>query len=171
MSSSTVYIDISGSVGGDTTYWAEVDKIIKSNKFDNYYLWDDRAVKSNLKEVKEYIIAKRGCSGTCISSVARSIIADKHLNDRVYIITDGDVSSHEVDLSSQLLLSKNINYVECHIIKSSSYYTVSTINISVPLAFMRNNNAKLYFSTSQESQQLVKDIKKEDYELLNNNHV
>ena len=161
-----IFIDISGSVGGSEIYWEKVDKIVSENKKAKFIVWDTDTKEVDYKEVLNYIKTKKGYGGTMISCVASSIV-EKNFNDKnIIIITDGEVSPSDVILSEKRLKGFNIKEVECHIIKASSY--LYDVDISVPLAFMRNNTSKLYYTNRDNETRLVKSINKADYEKLKN---
>lgn len=161
-----IYIDISGSVGSSDIYWEKVDKIVSQNKKAKFIVWDTESKEINYDQVLKYIKDKKGYGGTMISCVASSIV-EKNFNDKnIIIITDGEVSSGDVILSEKKLNGFNIKEVECHIIKASSY--LHDVDISVPLAFMRNNTSRLYYTNRENETKLVKSINKADYEKLKN---
>jgi len=161
-----IFIDISGSVGGSEIYWEKVDKIVGENKKAKFIVWDTNTKEVDYKEILNYIKTKKGYGGTMISCVASSIV-EKNFNDKnIIIITDGEVSPSDVILSEKRLNGFNIKEVECHIIKASSY--LYDVDISVPLAFMRNNTSRLYYTNRDNETKLVKSITKADYEKLKN---
>ena len=162
----SVFIDVSGSVGNNSRYWEEVAKIINSNTFKSYYLWDTNIVRATKQEVMNAIKEMTGRGGTSISEVAKTIVKNNHQNDVCYIITDGDVGSDEVKRSEAILSDTIIQNVKCFIISRSA--TEKSMDISVPLAFMRRNNATLYLSNSVDSLKVIKELSVADYELLNN---
>lgn len=166
MSDTIIYIDISGSVNGSDIYWKKVDKIITENIKSKFIVWDTNIKEITYNQLLKYINDKKGYGGTMISCVASSIVEKKFNNSKIIIITDGEVSSSDVILSEKKLNGFNIKEVECHIIKASTYLNV--IDISVPLAFMRNNTSRLYYTNREDDTKLIKSINKADYEMLKN---
>lgn len=166
MSDTIIYIDISGSVTGFLNYWEKVDEIVSLNKDAKFFIWDIESKEISYNELLTYIKNKKGFGGTNISCVASSII-NKNFNDKnIIIITDGEVSANYVKSSELILKDFNIKDVECHIIKS--YVYSDDIDISVPLAFMRNNTSKLYYTNPENITKLIKSINKDDYKILQN---
>jgi hypothetical protein len=166
MTNTIIYIDISGSVTTFTNYWNKVDEIVSLNKDAFFFVWDTEIKEISYKEILTYIEKKQGYGGTKISSVASSII-NKNFNDKkIIIITDGEVPAGDVKSSEFILKDFNIKEVECHIIKSYAYS--DDIDISVPLAFMRNNTSKLYYTNPENITKLIKNINKDDYKILEN---
>ena len=166
MSDTIIYIDISGSVTTFTNYWNKVDEIVSLNKDAFFFVWDTEIKESSYNEILKYIEKKQGYGGTKISCVASSII-NKNFNDKnIIIITDGEVQASDVKSSEMILNDFNIKEVECYIIKSSVYS--GDIDISVPLAFMRNNTSKLYYTNPENITKLIKNINKDDYKILEN---
>ena len=166
MSDTIIYIDISGSVSDFLNYWNKVDEIVSLNKDAFFFVWDTEIKEISYKEILKYIENKKGYGGTKISSVASSIINKKFSDKNIIIITDGEVSAVDVKSSEFILKDFNIKEVECHIIKS--YVYSDDIDISVPLAFMRNNTSKLYYTNPQNITKLIKNINKDDYKILEN---
>lgn len=166
MSDTIIYIDISGSVTGFINYWDNVDKIVSLNKNAKFFIWDVETKEISYNDILIYIKNKKGFGGTNISCVASSII-NKNFNDKnIIIITDGEVPANYVKSSEMILKDFNIKDVECHIIKS--YVYSDDIDISVPLAFMRNNTSKLYYTNPENITKLIKSINKDDYKILQN---
>ena len=166
MSDTIIYIDISGSVTGFINYWDNVDKIVSLNKNAKFFIWDVETKEISYNDILIYIKNKKGFGGTNISCVASSII-NKNFNDKnIIIITDGEVPANYVKSSELILKGFNIKDVECHIIKS--YVYSDDIDISVPLAFMRNNTSKLYYTNPENITKLIKSINKDDYKILQN---
>jgi|694.fasta_scaffold00514_25 hypothetical protein len=166
MSDTIIYIDISGSVTGFLNYWEKVDEIVSLNKNAKFFIWDVETKEISYNDILIYIKNKKGFGGTNISCVASSII-NKNFNDKnIIIITDGEVPANYVKSSELILKDFNIKDVECHIIKS--YVYSDDIDISVPLAFMRNNTSKLYYTNPENITKLIKSINKDDYKILEN---
>ena len=166
MSDTIIYIDISGSVTGFLNYWEKVDEIVSLNKEAKFFIWDIESKEISYNELLTYIKNKKGFGGTNISCVASSII-NRSFNDKnIIIITDGEVPANYVKSSEMILKDFNIKDVECHIIKS--YVYSDDIDISVPLAFMRNNTSKLYYTNPENITKLIKSINKDDYKILQN---
>ena len=166
MSDTIIYIDISGSVTTFTNYWNKVDEIVSSNKDALFFIWDTEIKEISYNEILTYIKNKQGYGGTKISCVASSIINKKFNDKNIIIITDGEVPAGDVKSSEFILKDFNIKEVECHIIKS--YVYSDDIDISVPLAFMRNNTSKLYYTNPENITKLIKNINKDDYKILEN---
>jgi hypothetical protein len=166
MTNTIIYIDISGSVTDFLNYWNKVDEIVSLNKDAFFFVWDTEIKEISYKEILIYIQNKKGYGGTKISSVASSIINKNFSDKNIIIITDGEVSAGDVKSSEFILKDFNIKEVECHIIKSYAYS--DDIDISVPLAFMRNNTSKLYYTNPENITKLIKNINKDDYKLLEN---
>jgi hypothetical protein len=166
MTNTIIYIDISGSVSDFLNYWNKVDEIVSLNKDAFFFVWDTEIKEISYKEILIYIQNKKGYGGTKISSVASSIINKNFSDKNIIIITDGEVSAVDVKSSEFILKDFNIKDVECHIIKS--YVYSDDIDISVPLAFMRNNTSKLYYTNPENITKLIKNINKDDYKLLEN---
>jgi len=166
MTNTIIYIDISGSVTDFLNYWNKVDEIVSLNKDAFFFVWDTEIKEISYKEILIYIQNKKGYGGTKISSVASSIINKNFSDKNIIIITDGEVSAGDVKSSEFILKDFNIKDVECHIIKS--YVYSDDIDISVPLAFMRNNTSKLYYTNPENITKLIKNINKDDYKLLEN---
>ena len=166
MNNTIIYIDISGSVTNFLNYWNKVNEIVTLNKDAKFFVWNSDIKEISYNEILQYIKNKKGYEGTKISCVASSII-NKNFNDKnIIIITDGEVRADDVTSSELLLRNFNIKEVECHIIKSHIYS--DDIDISVPLAFMRNNTSKLYYTNPQNITKLIKNIDKDDYKILEN---
>jgi hypothetical protein len=166
MSDTIIYIDISGSVTGFINYWDKVNEIVSLNKNAKFFIWDVETKEISYNDILIYIKNKKGFGGTNISCVASSII-NKNFNDKnIIIITDGEVPANYVKSSELILKDFNIKDVECHIIKS--YVYSDDIDISVPLAFMRNNTSKLYYTNPENITKLIKSINKDDYKILEN---
>jgi len=166
MSDTIIYIDISGSVTGFINYWDKVNEIVSLNKNAKFFIWDVETKEISYNDILIYIKNKKGFGGTNISCVASSII-NKNFNDKnIIIITDGEVPANYVKSSELILKDFNIKVVECHIIKS--YVYSDDIDISVPLAFMRNNTSKLYYTNPENITKLIKSINKDDYKILEN---
>ena len=166
MTNTIIYIDISGSVSNFLNYWNKVDEIVSLNKDAIFFVWDTEIKEISYNEILTYIKNKQGYGGTKISCVASSII-NKNFNDKnIIIITDGEVPAGDVKSSEFILKDFNIKEVECHIIKSYAYS--DDIDISVPLAFMRNNTSKLYYTNPENITKLIKNINKDDYKILEN---
>uniref|UniRef100_A0A6C0ETW0 VWFA domain-containing protein n=1 Tax=viral metagenome TaxID=1070528 RepID=A0A6C0ETW0_9ZZZZ len=166
MTNTIIYIDISGSVSDFLNYWNKVDEIVSLNKDAFFFVWDTEIKEISYNEILKYIENKKGYGGTKISSVASSIINKKFNDKNIIIITDGEVHAGDVKSSEFILKDFNIKEVECHIIKS--YVYSDDIDISVPLAFMRNNTSKLYYTNPQNITKLIKNINKDDYKILEN---
>ena len=166
MTNTIIYIDISGSVSDFLNYWNKVDEIVSLNKDAFFFVWDTEIKEISYKEILIYIQNKKGYGGTKISSVASSIINKNFSDKNIIIITDGEVSAGDVKSSEFILKDFNIKDVECHIIKS--YVYSDDIDISVPLAFMRNNTSKLYYTNPENITKLIKNINKDDYKILEN---
>jgi len=162
--SSIIFIDNSGSVNNNELYWNEVNKILELNNIKEYYLWNSDITKTTKDDISKSIINKIGLNGTIISNVAKQIIDNNYYDENIIIITDGEVNMKEVNLSETLLENKKINLIECYIISEQNE---ENLNVSVPLAFMRNGNSKLYISNTNDTLKLIKNINIEDFELLN----
>lgn len=158
-----IFIDNSGSVCSNSFYWNEVKNIVKLYDIKKYYLWNTNCYL--LYENIDIIIKnENGTGGTVISNIANEIIKNKYYNHDIIIITDGHVSIEEVKKTENILFNKNLKSVECYIVDYC--LDEDKINISVPLAFMKNCNSKLYLSNDKNSLKLIKDINIEDYKLL-----
>ena len=166
MCDTAIYIDISGSVDGSDIYWNKVNEIVNEHKKSKFIVWDTDIKEINYTQILQYIKNKKGYGGHMISQVATSIVANKFSDKKIIIITDGEVGANDVKISEKTLTHFNIKEVECYIITARSDDN-SNIDISVPLAFMRNNTSKLYVTNRKETT-LVKNINKTDYEILKN---
>jgi hypothetical protein len=166
---SIVFIDNSGSVCGNSFYWNEVSNILKKyNDIKEYYLWNDKIHLISNEKIYDVIQGKAGDRGTSISIIANEIIKKAYNKEQIIIITDGMVNDGEVKKTEDYLSNFHISNVECYILNDIH---INDIDVSVPLAFMRNCNAKLYFSNIQYSLKLMKDINLDDYKLLDDINV
>ena len=60
-----VFMDISGSTGGDREYWEYAERIVKNHGSDAvYYLWDDKCrERTDYASVLMQIASRRGHGG------------------------------------------------------------------------------------------------------------
>jgi hypothetical protein len=164
MNNTVIYIDISGSVHNFLNYWNKVNEIVSLNKYALFFVWNIVVKELTYNDILTFIENKKGYGGTKISCVASSIITNNFNDKNIIIITDGQVAASDVTSSEILLNNFNIKEVECHIININS----DIINISVPLAFMRNNTSKLYYTNPENITKLIKNITKDDYKIIEN---
>jgi hypothetical protein len=96
-------VDNSGSVGGCIEYWKMVNTLLNDYAKDisHYYFWNSRCGLSTKKEFEDSIVSKRGTGGTSPEYVAEEIAKMKFEN--IILVTDGEVSDHNVKRCDQIL--------------------------------------------------------------------
>lgn len=122
--------DNSGSITNIANiYFTSCKEII--NKYykegDKFYLWESKYCRQNYNGIINWVNNKKGSGGTCSELIAE-IAKENNIcsNIHLIIVTDGEVSQHNVEKSDQLMKQYGIKfgYVTCYIIGSQSNYSV-----------------------------------------------
>jgi hypothetical protein len=137
----SLFIDVSGSVGGFTEYWSIVKKVYEENKdnIENYYFWDNCIEKVSTEKVEEFISKKTGRGGTCPNYVADEIV--KKNISKIILLTDGEVSDSSVSHCDTILKEYKLSESKCYIISNSN------CNMSVTCPFVRNCKSQVFFKS------------------------
>lgn len=159
----SLFIDISGSVGGFTEYWRQVANYYANNQssIGSIYLWDSNIKLSNQTELLDLINKKRGFGGTNPELIAQTIVT-KNIKSNIVIFTDGEVSDHNVAQADSILSQNPIDKVECYIISGS------TPNLSVSCPFTRDNESQTYYKGPYDPYFRVQRNSAQDLELIKN---
>lgn len=124
------FIDCSCSTGGNNHYWDIVtDTINKSNPNDQYFFWDTACVQKNKPEALHWANNRKGGGGTLPQCFLNKI----QKNNKIHIITDGQVMSCEVDDCDRVLNHIQLKSVNCQFVD-----TGGQMNLSVSAPFTRN---------------------------------
>ena len=158
------YIDVSEFVNGNSFYWNEVQKIINSYQFDEYYKLDNDIKKCSLQDVLSLISILYGNGEASISLLANNINENNYYDNEITIITAGQVSYNEIKNTEKLIGLNRIKNVEFYIIDKN--ITIDSLNVSIPFIFMKNSDSKLYMSNSSESFKMIKEIHYDEYHML-----
>ncbi len=147
----TLYVDVSGSVGGFTNYWNQVEKVYNNykNQINQIYVWDDKIQLSTKSNFESLINRKYGGGGTSPYLIAKNL-TQQNIKKNIIIFTDGDVGDHDVQKADNHLGSHQIDNVECYIIGKSN------ANLSVTCPFTRNNDSTVYWTT--DNTELTKQV-------------
>jgi hypothetical protein len=161
----TLFIDISGSVGGFTEYWHQFANYYANNKLSigKIYLWDDKIRLSNHEEIIKLINNPKGYGGTNPELIAKTIVENK-IYSNIVIFTDGQVSDLNVVQADTILSQTPIDKVECYIISSG------VPNLSVSCPFTRDNESETYYKKWNEPVFRVQRNSAQDLELIKNLH-
>jgi hypothetical protein len=124
-------IDISGSVGGDHTYWnrvrTEYDAVSAEPNLQ-ILAWGSNCSKITRDTLVRLISERRGDGGgTCPQSTA-SFLKKMGTIDRLVFITDGQICGSEVGLCDMAMadIRNKIAAVSCHIVSRSPDVSVTT---------------------------------------------
>ena len=153
-----IAIDDSGSTGGSTFYWSNVTSIIaNASDQDKFMLWDSESKITTLAVVRNRALQKAGMGGTVPNLVAQKLVNDSSITHLV-LITDGEVTQHDVDLCDQTLqrLNRRIT-TDCHVISHNP-------NLSVTCPFSRLGETTVH--TYQAGHQVVLSVSAEDMAVL-----
>ena len=156
----SLFIDVSGSVGGFTNYWDVVNKVYQENKnnIGKYYFWDDKIKQVTVTEVEKFISNKTGVGGTCPEVVAKQISISKET--KIILLTDGEVSDSSVSKCDTFLENYKLDESICYIV--SKY----NCNMSVTCPFTRNCKSKVYFKQENSELQEQVSYNEEDFKKL-----
>jgi hypothetical protein len=159
----TLFIDISGSVGGFSDYWHQVETYYKTNEssIGSIYLWDNSIRLTNKTELLEFINKKIGRGGTNPEQIAQTIVQNK-IYYNIVIFTDGEVSDFSVANTDNILNKTSIDKVECYII------SMSYPNLSVSCPFTRNNESITYYKNGRELEFRIQKNSSQDLALIKN---
>lgn len=129
MSGLKILIDCSGSTGHRTSYWNSVGDIANNNSDAQFYFWDDKCKKTDFKDVLARVQSCSGGGGTSPSC----FISHLDKNDHIMIITDGQVSQHDIAVCDKKLDGFHFSSVTVHFIN-----TGGQMNLTVSAPFTRN---------------------------------
>ena len=124
-----IFIDCSGSTGGQVTYWNRVKEIINSNPDASFYLWDDKCRKYTYKQAITHANKLQGIGGTTPIVFVEYIKS----SDSILIVTDGQISDSDVQNCDRKLESMALTDVSVEMIS-----TGGIVNLSIAAPFSRN---------------------------------
>jgi hypothetical protein len=167
MSNKLFAIDISGSTSG-SFYYNHVEQILKSmlEPSDIIIFWDDKSEIVSHQEAYFWISKRNGRGGTYPIVIAQEIVKSHLQVCEIILITDGEVSTSDIDKCDVFLLSHHILFTKCtcFIISKSS-----SVNLSVICPFSRNcpsTTTQLNSDTSFVNTAPIISVSPEDIDLL-----
>ena len=126
--------DNSGSISGNTTYFNEIDRIVKKyyKNGDKFYLWGSGYTEKTKSQIDQWIRNKSGPEGTYSVNIAKLSNACPSHREHLIIVTDGHVGEYDIRESDKLMNQYNIQFkfVSVYIIGSGG-------NLSVGAPFCR----------------------------------
>ena len=129
-----VFIDNSGSTGGNTPYWTGVKSVLNSSSRSNSFLWGSRCIQTSDADIDKTIELKQGNGGgTVISSIVQFIES----GDSIVIITDGAVDKDEVQRCYALMHDKHLACAVVHFIGTGQ------MNLTVSSPFSNATSIKI----------------------------
>lgn len=141
-----VCIDASGSTQGNVFYWSKVYQILEDMKVElpdcNAIFWDTSMINFPLGEALKQINNSRTSicgGGTSPSCFIHALSRTK--NNRLVLITDGQVGNNEVQICDTIIDQENIKFsmVHCHFLN-----TGGSINLSVSSPFTRSCQFRIF---------------------------
>jgi len=131
--STSIFIDYSGSTGGNTKYWNSVSELVEKEyqKDPNVKIvfWDHCSKPVDINQARGQISSTSGHGGTNPTCFVDQVTD----NSDVIIVTDGQVNSDDVTNCDTKMNNKPLNSVHVHFIN-----TGGSMNLSVSAPFTRN---------------------------------
>ena len=156
-------LDISGSTGGSQNYYDGVKDVLAmyGQNIDQFYFWDSKIDKVDKKQFEKQINSRSGRGGTTSALVANESV--KSQLKRIILITDGQVSDHDVQNCDKILEDYQFEKTICYIIASSSY---GSLNMSVTCPFTRKCENEVYEKPEGKGFKKLVQYTPEDYKIL-----
>lgn len=128
--------DGSGSTGGSVRYHNAAQRLYQELPVDTTQIlfWDSTVRIISATELHEINTSRRGAGGTVPSSIA-TFIRDNDFHGHIVLLTDGQVSSTQVDACDSILPS-DWHFASVRVLLVN---TGGTINLSVSCPFTRNS--------------------------------
>mgnify|MGYP002622861730 CR=1 FL=1 len=166
-------VDNSGSVFKQETYFNKVLHLFLTNfnaeRGDAFYIWNEYYEKLEIDEIETFINEMDGIKGTKSSVIAE--IANLEQNEynnnfeHLIIVTDGDVSNEEVDLSDQKVKEYNLHF---SFVSTFIIDTGDLKNESVGCPYSRDCPGYTYIVDYQGNQREQASLYGEDFQIFNN---
>lgn len=165
-----IAIDYSGSTSNNLYYWNTVKKVVenfisKCKQLDImeeeicFVSWNDQYIFETKDKIINRAINRSGTGGTYPIGIVNALF-EKQINNHICIITDGEVSTSDIDSCDSAIANYSVDNVECHIINNRP-------NVSVSCPFTRKNTSSVYtYIPGSYLAELVVSTDKKDYEIL-----
>jgi hypothetical protein len=156
--------DNSGSITGNEIYFKEINRLIheyyKPN--DKFYLWGSTYTEQSKSEIEQWIKNRVGKEGTSSINIAKLAKENPNHREHLIIVTDGSVSSEDIDKCDKFLEKENIKF------KFVSVYMIGRLaNESVGAPFCRNCPNKNILILDENNRQKISSLRIEDINKLN----
>lgn len=128
-------IDYSGSTGGEAAYWNYASKLISENPDATYVIWDTEAQIISRSAVQKIADKRQGNGGTQPQCFIKLIPEKSNL----ILLTDGQISTSDVDKCEKILNGRMFTKVDVHFYKTSG-----EVNLSVSTPLTRKTKYRMY---------------------------
>lgn len=128
-------VDYSGSTCNNVNYWTNVISIIEANPDSKIIFWNTIAKLLSKNDASRVANAKQGTGGTQPQCFAPLIPKGSNL----IIITDGEVSTTDVQTCDSIINSREFSSVDIYFIN-----TGGRMNLSVSAPFTRKTSFRIY---------------------------
>jgi hypothetical protein len=167
MSKTLVAYDCSGSTGGSYIYHEKTQNIVRTlidnNEDFRIILWDNQWKEASIQALQQINNAKTGFGGTDVSRVADAIL-QLDFTGKLIIITDGQVSTRDIDRCDYLLEGQlRFTHVDVYLIE-----TCGRPNMSVSCPFTRYCPHKVHTISYTEEDIEVINVSEADIKILDN---
>lgn len=159
-----ILLDVSGSTGNNQFYHKNTKNIVDKNPNTNIIIWDDKMKVISNKEfinLNNKMIGYDGTSPSCLIPY----IKKNNINDKIILITDGQVDPSEINKCETLHnnIKWSFSFVEVHLI-----HTGGTVNMSVSCPFTRYSPHIIMKYEKNKEPQEITSINKNNFEILSN---
>ena len=163
-------IDCSGSTSGCNHYHQNVRTIYNDfyKEGDLILLWDTNIRLYTQQKFEKVNNNRKGFGGTSPQVVAEYLTKiENHQNIHLILITDGQVSGHDVDFCTNIMIENNIQ------LGKATVYIIGpheSANLSVSCSFTRNCESNVYQidpNSENKAPEIQIQLSKEDIESLN----